>query len=111
MKLAPSILSADFDGDNDTDFVTASWRPGKIIWFENRPIGDSNDDGVFDSSDLVSVFQTGEYEDGIDGNSTFDEGDWNGDQEFNSADLIYVMKLGIYEMDPATVAAALLGRR
>ncbi|MCA9213464.1 MAG: lamin tail domain-containing protein, partial [Planctomycetales bacterium] len=43
-----------------------------------RP-GDVNGDGVFDSSDLVAVLQAGEFEDAIDGNSTFAEGDWNGD--------------------------------
>ena len=103
---AISILSADFDGDNDTDFVTASWRPGKTIWFENRPIGDSNDDGVFDSSDLVSVFQTGEYEDGIDGNSTFDEGDWNGDGVFDSSDLVAAFQSGTYVRQSIDITGA-----
>ncbi len=58
--------------------------------------GDSNGDGVFDSSDLVSVFQAGEYEDPIVGNSTFEEGDWNGDGDFNSSDLVFVFQLGSY---------------
>ena len=32
-------------------------------------------DDVFNSSDLLRVFQAGEYEDGIEENSTWDEGD------------------------------------
>jgi hypothetical protein len=51
---------------------------------------------VFDSADLVSVFQAGEYEDGLPGNSTFEEGDWNGDGEFDSSDLVFVFQLGNY---------------
>ena len=58
--------------------------------------GDSNRDGVFDSSDLVAVFRAGEYEDGPPSNSTFEEGDWNGDGEFDSSDLVFVFQLGNY---------------
>ena len=36
-----------------------------MTWF-----GDVNLDGEFSSTDLVQVFQTGEYEDGIAGSST-----------------------------------------
>ena len=50
--------------------------------------GDANGDGVFDSSDLVLVFQSAEYEDDIEDNSTFAEGDWNGDGDFTSSDII-----------------------
>ncbi|MCA9211874.1 MAG: tandem-95 repeat protein [Planctomycetales bacterium] len=69
--------------------------PGSVG--EAGPIpGDSNGDGIFDSSDFVAVFQAGEYEDGIDGNSTFEEGDWNGDGDFNTADFVYVFQIGNY---------------
>ncbi len=53
--------------------------------------GDVNFDGVFDSADLVQVFQIGKYEDGIDNNSSYDEGDWNGDGDFDSKDLVEVV--------------------
>ena len=43
--------------------------------------GDANLDGRFTSSDLVSVFTGGQYEDGIMGNSDWATGDWNGDGE------------------------------
>ena len=66
--------------------------------------GDSNLDGRFDSSDLVRVFQAGEYEDGIPFNSTWSEGDWNGDRDFSTADLVHAFKYGNYD----SVAAAVL---
>ena len=37
---------------------------------------------------MTAVFQAGEYEDNLVGNSTWAEGDWNGDGEFDSADLV-----------------------
>ncbi len=67
--------------------------------------GDSNRDGVFDSSDLIFVFAAGEYEDGIAGNSTWEEGDWNGDGDFDSSDLIVAFAAGYYESStPASSA-------
>lgn len=58
--------------------------------------GDVNLDGRFDSSDLLLVFQAGEYEDAVAQNSHWFEGDWNGDREFNSRDFVYAMTLGTY---------------
>jgi hypothetical protein len=74
-----------------------------------RVVGDSNGDGIFDSGDLLQVFGVGEYEDGIPGNSTFDEGDWNGDGDFDSGDLIHAFEAGNYVdgPSPASVAAAM----
>ena len=85
---------ADLDGDGDLDVVTVAYRTGGISWHENRPLGDVNDDGVFDSSDLVALFQAGEYEDDLAGNSTFEEGDWNGDGDADSADLVFAFQSG-----------------
>ena len=59
--------------------------------------GDSNGDGLFNSSDLVFVFQAAEYEDGIAGNSLFEEGDWNGDGDFTTADFVFAFEFGNYE--------------
>ena len=71
-----------------------------------RP-GDVNGDGVFDSSDLVIVSQAGEFEDDIDGNSTFLEGDWNGDGDFTTRDLVEAFRIGGYQNDaPLGVRAA-----
>ena len=62
-----------------------------------RILGDVNADGLVDSSDLVQVFQIGEYEDGISGNSSYEEGDWNGDGDFDSQDLVALFQSGLYE--------------
>ena len=69
----------------------------RIFAEEPRLAGDANGDGVFDSSDLVLVFQQAEYEDGIAGNSTWEDGDWNGDGEFDTSDLVAAFKLGLFE--------------
>ena len=75
----------------------ASSRAGGSPAATSRIPGDSNHDGVFDSSDLVIVFRAAEYEDDVDGNSTFEEGDWNGDGDFNTTDLVYAFQAGTYE--------------
>ncbi|MEZ6117493.1 MAG: hypothetical protein R3C28_13105 [Pirellulaceae bacterium] len=51
---------------------------------EYMEYGDSDLNGWFDSSDLILVFQAGEYEDGVNGNSSWSTGDWDGDGEFDS---------------------------
>ena len=60
---------------------------------------------MFDSSDFVAVFQAGEYEDGIAGNSTFEEGDWNGDGDFDSSDFVFAFRGGHYQREAAVAAA------
>ncbi|MCA9217525.1 MAG: tandem-95 repeat protein [Planctomycetales bacterium] len=79
--------------DGWTASVTAGGSPGTT----DGPIpGDSNHDGVFNSSDFVLVFQAGEYEDGIEGNSTFEEGDWDGDGDFTTGDFVFAFTAGTY---------------
>ena len=60
--------------------VAEGWSPSPSVGgspgSESILPGDSNGDGVFDSSDLILVFEAAEYEDDIEGNSTFEEGDW-----------------------------------
>jgi hypothetical protein len=58
--------------------------------------GDSNHDGEFNSSDLVLVFQAGEYEDALPSNSTFEEGDWDGDGDFTTHYIVFVFQQGNY---------------
>ncbi|MCA9216499.1 MAG: lamin tail domain-containing protein [Planctomycetales bacterium] len=60
-------------------------------------IGDANLDGTFDSSDFVTVFQAAEFEDGVDGNSTWAEGDWNCDGDFTTTDLVFAFQFGKFD--------------
>ena len=69
-------------------------------------IGDSNLDGEFNSSDLVAVFDAGQYEDGIAGNSTWVTGDWTGDGEFDTSDFVAAFDDGGFELGPRTAIAS-----
>ena len=73
--------------------VLIGGSPGRM----SPVLGDSSGDGVFDSVDLIIVFQAGKYEDGIPNNATFAEGDWNGDGDFDSSDLVAAFRSGSYE--------------
>jgi hypothetical protein len=68
--------------------------------------GDANLDGVFNSRDLVAIFQAGKYETGVPGDASWVEGDWNCDGQFTTADLILAFENGGY-----TTAATLPTRK
>jgi hypothetical protein len=59
--------------------------------------GDANLDRVFNSLDLVTVFQAGEYEDAVAGNSGWSDGDWNCDGDFTTSDLVHAFIRGGYD--------------
>ncbi|MEZ6116301.1 MAG: hypothetical protein R3C28_06980 [Pirellulaceae bacterium] len=63
--------------------------------------GDANLDREFNSSDLVTVFESGLYETGT--LASWSSGDWNGDGEFNSADFVVAFEDGGYEQGPRNV--------
>ena len=54
--------------------------------------GDVNLDGIFDSSDLVRIFESGKYEQDVD--ALWTEGDWNCDGRFTTADLVFAFEAG-----------------
>lgn len=68
--------------------------------------GDATNDGVFDRNDFVSVFINGEYEDGVAGNSRWDEGDWTGDGDFDSGDFVAAFVDGGYDAGPHAAVAS-----
>ena len=87
----------DLDNDGDID------EADRMIWVhdvQNTYYGDSNLDGVFDSKDLVIVFQAGEYEDDLVQNSSWETGDWNGDLDFTSLDLVAAFQDGGFDQGP-----------
>ena len=72
----------------------------RSVWVEDLKstyFGDANLDGEFNSTDFVTVFIAGEYEDGVDGNSVWETGDWNGDGDFNTTDFVLAFQSGGYE--------------
>ena len=85
------IVDGDNDGNSRIDMGAV-----ERVFEEERLAGDANGDGVFDSSDLIQVFQRGEYEDNIAENSVWEDGDWTGDLEFDSSDLIAAFQHGQY---------------
>ncbi|MEZ6117100.1 MAG: PQQ-dependent sugar dehydrogenase [Pirellulaceae bacterium] len=127
-KLSRPWLAGDFDRNNELDVTDLDQLRNSIIgggtdatfdlngdevasrsdiqtWIKTLKgtfIGDANLNGKFNSEDLVIVFAAGEYDDGVAGNSTWDEGDWNADGEFDSSDLVFAFQDNGY--DAATVA-------
>ena len=90
------IPALDFNDDGSVDledgdaFVTGVFKTST---------GDVNLDGIFNSRDLVLIFQRGEYEDQLVNNSRWTDGDWNGDGEFSTADLVKAFQEGKYRTD------------
>ena len=72
----------------------------------NTWFGDTNLDGEFNSSDLVTAFVASEYEDNMLVNSTWVEGDWDGNGDFNSRDLVIAFQDGGYEVGPREAVAS-----
>jgi hypothetical protein len=94
-----------FDLNNDA-LVTAEDRR---VWVEELKFtyfGDANLDGEFSSADFVAVFQAGQYEDAVNGNSTWATGDWDGDRDFTSSDFVIAFQAGGYEQGPRAAVAA-----
>ncbi len=99
--LAAGQASADLTGDGLVDQADVDFLVRELL--KSRP-GDANLDGVFDSADLVQIFQQGAYEDGVSANSGWAAGDWNCDRDFDSADLVVAFQEGGYVAPPAPAA-------
>jgi hypothetical protein len=97
--------SASFDLNNDK-LVNNGDREVWVNSLRKTYFGDSNLDGQFNSTDFVSVFQSGQYEDATAGNSTWATGDWNGDAEFSSSDFVTAFQAGGYEAGPRAAVSA-----
>ena len=98
MNFAVKTASIDpiFDLDDNRQPADMADRDHLIREILATDYGDSNLDGIFNSSDLVKIFRAGEYEDDTLNNSTWSEGDWNGDGDFTTADLVAAFRAGAY---------------
>ncbi len=82
-NLGSNDLRFDVNGDLQFDIED---RNSLIFDKLGTCFGDANADGMFNTDDLVQVFQAGDYE--TTGVATWETGDWNGDGFFNSGDLV-----------------------
>ena len=101
--LSLAIRNASKDASFDVDMNGVVEAQDHLFWVAtivNTFLGDANLDGEFNSRDFVSVFEAGEYEDDIAGNSGWAEGDWNGDGDFTTADFVVAFEDGGYEQGP-----------
>ncbi len=90
-------VDVDLSGVDPQDPSSASEQTVDRIFGDVQDlIGDSNLDGIFNTADLVLVLQAGEYEDGIENNSTWAEGDWDGDRDFTTGDFVLALQQGNY---------------
>ncbi|MCA9167825.1 MAG: sulfatase-like hydrolase/transferase [Planctomycetales bacterium] len=90
---------------NDDGQVTDGDRTFWVHDLKHTYFGDANLDGLFDTSDLIVVFQSGHYEDQIAANSTWLQGDFTGDSEFDTQDVILAFQDGGFEQGPRAANA------
>ena len=92
-----AIRTGDQSGDLNLDGHVSVDDVGILLELGlHTTFGDANLDGIFNSTDLVLVFSAAEYEDGVDGNSSWAEGDWNCDGDLSSRDLVQAFQKGGY---------------
>ena len=90
------IAAGDISGDGKPDLVLVIQDAQSVVWYRSEIPGDSSQDGRFDTTDFVQVFQAGKY--GSDLRANFQEGDWNGDGFFDSGDFVFAFQAGNYEV-------------
>jgi uncharacterized secreted protein with C-terminal beta-propeller domain len=94
LQLDTGSLDADHpDTLSDADAVD------QLFQQLQQTAGDANLDGVFDSSDLVQMFQRGLYEVADAKSATWADGDWNGDRRVTTADLVLAFIGGGYQQN------------
>jgi hypothetical protein len=104
-ELSEAVRDNDVSPKYDLNMDRAVNEADRVIWvkdpkFMKTYFGDANLDGEFNTRDLVEVFQIGEYEDALPGNSGWAHGDWTGDKEFASSDFVKAFQDNGYEVGP-----------
>lgn len=108
LDLQAEVMNGEYNADydlNGDDVVDAEDRLAWLHDLKGTWLGDADLNGEFNSTDFVQVFQPGEYEDDIAGNSTWASGDWDGDGDFTSSDFVAAFQDGGYEVGPRPTAA------
>jgi hypothetical protein len=102
IRIGATQARFDLNGDSRVDTADrATW----VHDLRKTYFGDANLDGQFNSTDMIAVFQAGQYEDALGGNSGWSSGDWDGDGDFRTGDLVAAFQDGGYEKGPrATIA-------
>ena len=100
LRAGSTDLRYDLDGDGRVNAFDRAYLLSVVL---DSKVGDSNLDGLFNTEDMVQVFQIGQYEDNANQNSGWAAGDWNGDGDFDAADFVLAFQSGQYEQ-PAPVA-------
>ncbi len=102
-RVAAEENHTTYDLNNDAAVNTEDIR----VWVKDLAstwFGDANLDGKFNSSDMVDVFQAGNYE--LDMEAGWAEGDWNGDRRFDSGDMVAAFQDGGYELGGTRAAVS-----
>ncbi len=102
IRLGLDDPAMDLDRNGTVDRQDLDILVGDIL---ESSLGDANLDGVFNSRDLLLVFQAGRFEANGGGTVGWASGDWNCDGRFDTGDLLAAFQTGEYS--PNAVAAAL----
>ena len=78
-----SLRPEDLDNDGDIDLVGAA-DDGKIVWYENRILGDADDDGEVAFADFLLLANNF----GKEVDAVWAEGDFDGDGKVAFADFL-----------------------
>ncbi len=87
----PEFARFDLHRDGQIDRADHAYLIDRIL---RTTAGDANLDGIFDSRDLLMVFQAGRFELGSD--ALWEDGDWNCDGRFDTTDLLVAFQAGKY---------------
>lgn len=101
MRAGTNTAKFDLTGDA---VVNADDHRNWVTTLKKTWYGDATLDGIFDTGDLVTVFQAGKFESDV--NATWAEGDWDGDGRFGSGDLVLAFQDGGFEVGARPAIAA-----